>query len=151
MNTDRRDQISDNLCSSPDEDRESTRVARLDELFAEQDTNLDVAEAANTVIGIRESEFRTYLAVVDYPESTTSELSNVLDTAYTNIHQRLTKLREKGLVSRQRVIADSEGGGHKYEYEAQSLAETRQQIREEIDEWSEAIEDQMTALQDPVN
>ena len=151
MNTDRRDQLSENSCRTPGEDEGSTRVARLDELFAEQETNLDVAEAANTVIGIRESEFRTYLAVVDYPGSTASELSNVLDTAYTNIHQRLTKLRKKGLVTRQRVIADSEGGGHKYEYEAQSLAETRQQIREEIDEWSEAIEDQMTALQDQLS
>lgn len=120
---------------------------RLDRVFEGQEglSTAELKEAIETIGGVRASVFRAYLVVLEYPESTVSEVATILETGYSTAHRRLKQLLEKGLVSRQRVI--SSDGGHRYYYQAQSLAETNRWLRREIDEWQNAVNEQVEALQ----
>lgn len=123
-----------------------SRFDRLDRVFESRNdpTNDELVDAITTVGGIQESVFRAYLVVLDNPGSTISEVATILDTAYSNARRRLKQLREKGLVSRYRVIPSS--GGQEYQYHAQSLSETSQWLRREIDEWTETVNKQVKTL-----
>ena len=120
---------------------------RLDVLFEPDDDpiNAELREAITTVAGIRPSVFRVYLIVLDNPGATISEVAAILETAYSNARRRLKELREKDLVSRHRIVPQC--GGQKYQYHAQSLAETSRWLRYEIAEWQETVHEQVRTLQ----
>ena len=119
----------------------------LDVLFEPDDdpANAELREAITTVAGIRPNVFRAYLIVLENPGSTISEVAAMLETAYSNARRRLKELREKGLVSRRRTLPSC--GGQKYQYHAQSLAETSRWLRHEIDEWRKTVHEQVQTLQ----
>lgn len=128
-------------------EQRSPTPERLDVLFEPDDdpTNAELREAITTVSGIRPSVFRVYLIVLDNPGTTISEVAIILETAYSNARRRLKELREKGLVSRRRTVPQC--GGQKYQYHAQSLAETSRWLRHEIAEWQETVHEQVQTLQ----
>lgn len=73
-------------------------------------------EVLSCVFGVQRHESRTYLALLDNPGSTVSELVDVVDRDRSNVNRSLSTLREKGLASRERRLLD--GGGHVYQYTA---------------------------------
>lgn len=120
---------------------------RLDQVFNDQEgpSTAELREAVTTIVGIRPSTFRAYLVLLEHPGSTISEIATEMETGYSNVHRRLARLREEGLVSRQPDI--SSGGSQRYQYQAQSLAETGRWLRREIDQWENAVNEQVEALQ----
>ena len=128
-------------------ERISRTPERLDVHFEPDDEpiNIELREAITAVTGIQSNVFRVYLIVLDNPGATISEVATILETAYSNARRRLKELREKGLVSRRRTIPSS--GGQKYQYHAQSLAETSRWLRHEIAEWQETVDEQVQTLQ----
>ena len=141
------DQRPSHLPDAVDGGEQSTRhLTRFDE-SSESDSRLErvLADAVLAVVGRHRSEFRTYLALLDHPQSTPTELAGVLDTARRNVYRRLQQLRERGLVSRHRTVLSD--GGQEYLYEAQSLAATSEWLQEQVEEWTETIDEQVRALQ----
>ena len=112
----------------------------------ESDVSPDFGRAIATVFDIQCAEMRTYLALLDHPSATLSELGEVLDRSESNVHNRLTSLREKGLVSRERRPVET--GGDVYYYTAQPLEETGEWMEEQIEEWSDRLGGQIRRLID---
>jgi predicted transcriptional regulator len=140
------EQTENQECEQPPE-QVSPTPERLDVFFEPDDkpTNTELREAIMTVAGIRPTVFRVYLIVLDNPGATISEVATILETAYSNARRRLKELREKGLVSRHRIVPSC--GGQKYQYHAQSLAETSRWLRHELAEWQETVHEQVRSLQ----
>ena len=97
-----------------------------------------------TAFDLSREEFRTYLAVLDHPESTTSELANDLDRGSSTINKRLTTLCESGLVSRSRELMST--GGHEHIYQPKPLGVISERIAQEVDNWSEIVLEQIDHL-----
>jgi len=89
------------------------------------------------VFGVQDHESRTYLALLDRPESTVAELAAALDRDRSNVNRSLTTLLDKGLVDRQRRLLDP--GGYVYEYTAVPLPEAKELLHEALDEWVETV------------
>ena len=85
------------------------------------------------VFDVRDHESRAYLALLDHPASTVSELADVLDRDRSNVNRSLSTLREKGLVERRRRLLDS--GGYVYQYTAIPVEEARRRLHDALDEW----------------
>ena len=122
---------------------EKARVDAFDALVEEQD-NIELITVLKTAFDLSREEFRTYLAVLDRPESTTSELANDLDRGSSTINKRLTTLCESGLVSRSRELMST--GGHKYIYQPKPLGVISDRIAQEVDDWSEIVLEQIDRL-----
>ncbi|WP_436930729.1 helix-turn-helix domain-containing protein [Halosimplex halobium] len=101
------------------------------------DEDPDFEEILVCVFGIRDHEVRTYLMVLDNPDSTVEELADRLDRDRSNVNRALATLREKGLVSRKNRIVP--GGGNVYQYTATPLAEARALMHETLDEWTDSV------------
>jgi predicted transcriptional regulator len=93
------------------------------------------------VFGIQRHEARTYLVLLDNPESTVADLAEEVDRDRSNVNRSLTTLREKELAERRRHLLDS--GGHVYEYTATPLAEARELMHETLDEWAAYVHDRI--------
>ena len=97
----------------------------------------DFEEILVCVFGIRDHEARTYLVLLDNPDSTVEELADCLNRDRSNVNRALATLREKGLVSRNNKIIP--GGGNVYQYTATPLAEARELMHETLDEWTSYV------------
>jgi len=89
------------------------------------------------VFGVRDHESRAYLALLDHPASTVSELADVLDRDRSNVNRSLSTLREKGLVDRRRRLLDS--GGYVYQYTAIPVDEAKRRLHDALDKWVEGV------------
>ncbi|MFB6172837.1 MAG: helix-turn-helix domain-containing protein [Haloarculaceae archaeon] len=97
------------------------------------DAEPDFEEVLACVFGLRRHESRTYLALLDHPDSTVAELAAVVDRDRSNVNRSLSTLREKDLAERERRLL--EGGGHVYQYTATPLAEAKALMHDTLDEW----------------
>jgi len=97
----------------------------------------DFEDVLVCVFGIRGHEARTYLVLLDNPDSTAEELADCLNRDRSNVNRALATLRKKGLVSRKNKIIP--GGGNVYQYTATPLAEARELMHETLDEWTEHV------------
>lgn len=123
------------------------RLDELEQLLSERsDAQLPFTEAVVTVFDIKCPEMETYLALLDHPESTPNELTDVLDRERSGIGKRLRSLCEKGLVTRQKRVDTK--SGTRYEYTAQPLDETVDWMTNEIDEWSADVSDQLATFRE---
>jgi predicted transcriptional regulator len=91
------------------------------------------------VFGIQDHESRTYLALLDSPDSTVAELAEELDRDRSNVNRSLTTLLSKNLVERRRRLLDP--GGYVYEYTAVDLPEAKGMLHSALDEWVENVHD----------
>lgn len=89
------------------------------------------------VFGIQQHESRTYLVLLDHPESTVAELSDVLERDRSNVNRSLTTLLDKGLAERQRRLLDP--GGYVYQYTATELPEAKSLLHDALDQWVEHV------------
>ncbi|GKZ15615.1 hypothetical protein HAL_34960 [Haladaptatus sp. T7] len=85
------------------------------------------------VFSIQPHESRTYLALLERPNSTTEELARTTGRDRSNVSRSLATLREKGLASRRRHLLD--GGGHVYRHEPTPLSEAKALMHRTLDEW----------------
>ena len=89
------------------------------------------------VFGIQNHESRTYLALLDAPDSTVAELADELDRDRSNVNRSLTTLLSKNLVERRRRLLDP--GGYVYEYTAVDLPVAKEMLHTALDEWVENV------------
>ncbi|AEN06680.1 helix-turn-helix domain-containing protein [Halolamina sp.] len=89
------------------------------------------------VFGIQDHESRTYLALLDQPDSTVAELAEVLERDRSNVNRSLTTLLSKNLVERRRRLLDP--GGYVYEYTAVELPEAKEMLHSALDGWVENV------------
>ncbi|ERG90175.1 MAG: putative transcriptional regulator [Haloquadratum walsbyi J07HQW1] len=89
------------------------------------------------VFGIQQHESRTYLVLLEHPESTVAELSDVLERDRSNVNRSLTTLLDKGLAERQRRLLDP--GGYVYQYTATELPEAKSLLHDALDQWVEHV------------
>ncbi|MFC7026909.1 helix-turn-helix domain-containing protein [Halomicroarcula sp. GCM10025324] len=115
---------------------------RFRELMVDDEPALD--EVMACVFGVQSHEVRTYRTLLENPSSTVEELANELDRDRSNVNRSLSTLREKSLAKRQRRLLD--GGGHVYQYTAMPLDETRELMHETLDQWAEAVHEQIDAF-----
>ncbi|MFC6863261.1 helix-turn-helix domain-containing protein [Halomicroarcula sp. GCM10025817] len=112
---------------------------RFRELMADDEPSLD--EVMACVFGVQSHEVRTYQTLLANPGSTVEELANELDRDRSNVNRSLSTLREKSLATRRRRLLD--GGGHVYQYTATPLEEARDLMHETLDQWAEAVHEQI--------
>jgi len=112
---------------------------RFRELMLDEQPGFE--EVLACVFGIQEHEVRTYLTLLDHPESTVAELAKQLDRDRSNVNRSLSTLREKGLAERDRRLLD--GGGHVYQYSATPLPEARELMHETLDEWTAYVHERI--------
>lgn len=104
----------------------------------------DFRQVLSCVFGVQDHESRTYLALLDRPDSTVAELAEHLDRDRSNVNRSLTTLLEKGLVERRRRLLDP--GGYVYEYTAVPLPEAKEMLHEALDEWVETVHGRIDAF-----
>ncbi|SFR30237.1 MULTISPECIES: helix-turn-helix domain-containing protein [Halorubrum] len=97
------------------------------------------------VFGVRDHESRAYLALLEHPGSTVSELADALDRDRSNVNRSLSTLREKGLVERRRRLLDS--GGYVYQYTAIPVPEAKRRLHDALDEWVTDVHDAIDAFE----
>jgi len=117
---------------------------RFRELMLDEQPGFE--EVLACVFGIQEHEVRTYLTLLDHPESTVAELAKQLDRDRSNVNRSLSTLREKGLAERDRRLLD--GGGHVYQYAATPLPEARELMHETLDEWTAYVHERIDEFGD---
>lgn len=105
---------------------------------SERDDGVSVAEPSReevlrTVFGLGGHDVRTYDAVVEVPGSTTHELADHLDRDRSNVNRSLNRLREAGLVTRDRRLLDA--GGHVYQYSAASAEAAEDLLARAVERW----------------
>lgn len=100
-----------------------------------EDEEPNFEEILGCIFHLTEYETEAYMALLDAPGSTTSELADSLNRARSNAQRPLTTLRDKGLVERERRLV--EGGGHVYQYTATPLSEAKEMLHESLDAWVE--------------
>jgi predicted transcriptional regulator len=108
----------------------------------DRDDDLAVAEPSReavlrTVFGLGGHDVRTYDAVAETPGSTTRELAADLGRDRSNVNRSLNRLREAGLVTRNRRLLDA--GGHVYQYSVVGAADDV--VGRAIDRWRSAALD----------
>lgn len=113
--------------------------ARFRELMLDEEPSFEDVLAC--VFGVQDHESRTYLALLERPDSTVSELASVLDRDRSNVNRSLSTLREKELATRRRRLLD--GGGHVYQYRATPLPEAKDLLHETLDEWCAYVHDRI--------
>lgn len=106
-----------------------------------QAENPSFQHVLSCVFGIQDHESRTYLALLDNPGSTVSELGEQLERDRSNVNRSLTTLLEKGLAERERRLLDP--GGYVYQYTATPLPEAKELLHESLDEWVEQVHRQI--------
>ena len=104
----------------------------------------DFPEILACVFGVQDHESRTYLALLDRPDSTVEELADDLDRDRSNVNRSLSTLLDKGLVERRRRLLDP--GGYVYEYTAVPLPEAKGMLHEALDEWVEMVHGRIDAF-----
>jgi len=110
-----------------------------DMLSLMEESEPDFEEVMTCVFGIQPHETRTYLELIDHPESTAEELADVLDRDRSNVNRSLTSLIDLGLVERKRRLLDA--GGYVYQYTATPLPEAQDLLHEALDTWTEQVND----------
>lgn len=115
--------------------------ARDDDTEASLSDPPDLETVLHTVFGLRSSESEAYLGLLRAPDSSASEVAQLLGRDRSNVNRSLRTLRERGLAERRRVLL--EGGGHVYRYTATPLAEARERMHTALSEWTEAAHDRV--------
>ena len=73
-----------------------------------------VQEAFLSVFGLQESHIRTYIAVVEHPESKTDRIAEAIDRHRRYVATSLRELHTAGLVEREKRRFETGGVGHVY-------------------------------------
>ena len=94
-------------------------------------------EVLRTVFGLGGHDVRTYDAVDESPGSTTRELADDLERDRSNVNRSLNRLREAGLVTRNRRLLDA--GGHVYQYSVVGASDDV--VSRAVDRWQSAALD----------
>jgi len=115
---------------------------RMGELLENADPSF--SNVLQCVFGIDEHETRAYLVLLDYPGSTTGELSSALDRDRSTVSRTLSALLDRGLVRRERRLLD--GGGYVYQYTAVPLPEAKEHLHEAVDVWTERVHEAIEAF-----
>jgi Predicted transcriptional regulator len=110
------------------------------------DDEPSIKEVLACVFSVQNHEARTYLTLLEQPESTVRELATVLDRDRSNVNRSLSTLREKGLATRERRLLD--GGGHIYQYTATPIDEARELMHETLNEWAAYVHDRIDEFGD---
>jgi predicted transcriptional regulator len=109
---------------------------RDDDAEAALGNHPDLETVLHTVFGVRASESEAYLGLLRTPDSSASEVAQLLGRDRSNVNRSLRTLRERGLAERRRVLL--EGGGHVYRYTATPLGEARERMHAALSEWADA-------------
>lgn len=112
-----------------------TSVPDLHDLIGADDPRF--RQVLSCVFGIQDHESRTYLALLDRPETTVVDLATMLDRDRSNVNRSLSTLLEKGLAERHRCLLDS--GGYVYEYTATPLPEAKEMLHCALDDWVDDV------------
>ena len=123
------------LASYPDAMSGSPDTPEIEDLMETADPSFQ--HILSCVFGIQDHESRTYLVLLDTPDSTVAELAEELDRDRSNVNRSLTTLLSKSLVERRRRLLDP--GGYVYEYTAVPLPEAKELLHEALDEWVENV------------
>lgn len=99
------------------------------------------ADILSCVFDIQQHESTMYLALLDNPESTVTDLASVVDRDRSNVTRSLTTLCEKELAARERHLLD--GGGQVYLYTATPLDEAKVLMHETLDVWAEYVHERI--------
>lgn len=100
-------------------------------------------DVLRTVFDLGCHDIRTYDAVIEAPGSTTRELAEHLDRDRSNVNRSLNRLRDVGLMMRNRRLLDE--GGHVYQYSAVSAESSEDLISRAIDRWRSVALDAMAS------
>jgi predicted transcriptional regulator len=98
-------------------------------------------EVLRCVFGIQDHEARLYVALLEAPDSTVAELSEMVERDRSNVNRGLATLLEKELADRRRRLLDS--GGHVYQYRATPPDEARALMHETLDEWAAYVHERI--------
>ncbi len=93
------------------------------------------------VFNMQDIEVRTYLKLLEEPNTTVAGLAERLNRDRSNVNRSLSTLREKGLATRRRELLDS--GGHVYQYTATPVSEARELMHETLDEWTAYVHERI--------
>ena len=93
------------------------------------------------VFNMQDIEVRTYLKLLEEPNTTVAWLAERLNRDRSNVNRSLSTLREKGLATRRRELLDS--GGHVYQYTATPVSEARELMHETLDEWTAYVHERI--------
>ena len=93
------------------------------------------------VFNMQDIEVRTYLKLLEEPNTTVAGLAERLNRDRSNVNRSLSTLREKGLATRRRELLDS--GGHVYQYTATPVSEERELMHETLDEWTAYVHERI--------
>ncbi|XVH32845.1 helix-turn-helix domain-containing protein [Haloferacaceae archaeon DSL9] len=116
----------------------------IEELVGNTDPNFQYV--LSCVFGIQDHESRTYLVLLDHPETTVTDLAATLDRDRSNVNRSLTTLLEKGLAERQRRLL--EPGGYVYQYRAVPIEEAKTMLHDALDDWVTAVHERIDAFGD---
>lgn len=105
---------------------------RFRDLMLDEEPSFE--EVLVCVFDIQHHESRTYLELLEMPQSTVAELAAVLERDRSNVNRSLSTLIDKGLATRSRRLLD--GGGHVYQYTATPLPKAKELMHETLDEWA---------------
>lgn len=126
---------------------EGERLKRLEQLLSDEtEEQLPFTTAVVAIFDIKCPEMEIYLALLEHPESTPNELTDVLDRGRSVIGMRLRGLCEKDLATRKERVDDK--SGTRYEYTAKPLDETVDWMNEQIDEWSADVSNQLATFRE---
>src|SRR5699024_23639 len=87
---------------------------------------------ATSVFGISQPVILAYLALVDNPRSSATELGEAQDLSRGTVTTRLNKLQERGLAY---PLARPTAGSPAYEYVPRPFDEVQAAMHEQLDEW----------------
>ena len=112
---------------------------RFRDLMLENEPGFE--DVLTCVFNVHRHEARTYLTLLEWPESAVAELAEALDRDRSNVHRSLSTLREKGLATRERRLLD--GGGHVYQYTATPVEEAQELMHATLEEWVAYVHDRI--------
>ncbi|AHG02473.1 TrmB family transcriptional regulator [Halobacterium sp. DL1] len=97
----------------------------------------DSGDILRCVFGLHERDVDTYLALRATGEASAGELADGLDRDRSTVARALTRLHEKDVTERHRVILDH--GGEMFCYEAVPLPELKSRMHEELTAWADYV------------
>lgn len=95
-------------------------------------------------LGVLPHERRTYVALLDAPGSTITDLAAALDRDRSSINRALATLEEKDLVDRERKILPA--GGYVYQYFPTPVAEAESAMHAVVNQWAADIHARIDAF-----
>lgn len=106
----------------------------------------DFDELLECVFGITEPVAEVYRHLHAQEECTARELARTLECDQSSVNRKLNRLREQGLVTRNRDLLSV--GGFAYTYEPVPMDEVQELMHETLDEWAAFMHHQINDVGD---